>query len=87
MKKLIPPLAGADYFVQHKEALPCIIRNGLKDTITVNGILFYRAMPGNKDLTETDIANLINYIHKKWYPELPFAGPSKIKVQLEKCNE
>lgn len=87
LKRLIPSLVNSDYFIAHNQELSCIIQKGLHDSIYVNGILFHGKMPGNKDLNETDIVNLINYMHKKWYPDLPFVAPLQVRKQLSECKE
>ncbi|MFN4080574.1 MAG: c-type cytochrome [Saprospiraceae bacterium] len=64
--KLIPPLAGADYLATHRDLLPCIVRYGLSDTIVVNGIAYTERMAGIEQLSEIQIANVLNYIQNSW---------------------
>ncbi|MDX1910998.1 MAG: cytochrome c [Saprospiraceae bacterium] len=63
---LIPPLAGADYLVKHRDRLPCIVRHGLSDSIVVNGKSYAEQMPANNQLSDIQIANVLNFILHSW---------------------
>jgi hypothetical protein len=62
LRGIIPPIAGADYLVNNRNNLPCLIRHGIKGTILVNGIEYDQPMPGSENLREDEITNLLNYI-------------------------
>lgn len=62
LKGLIPPLAEADYLQEHRNQLPCIIRQGMQGSIIVNGVEYNKEMPGVEGLREDHITNLLNYI-------------------------
>lgn len=85
LKKLIPPLAQSDYWINNKSKIPCIIHKGMKDSIIVNGRIYYQIMPPDNKLSEIDLANLINYINKKWYEDT-FINPEEVKRMLEQCE-
>ena len=87
MAQLYPPLADADYLVQNMELLPCIIRNGLTDTIKVNGIEFDQPMEGNKALTHAEIANICNYIVYRWHDQAVMFSESKVSIILNACTK
>lgn len=81
LNNLIPPIAGSDYWNNNQEKLPCIIRYGMTNPVTVNGIRYdMQSMPANPDLEEGDIANIINFINNKW-------GNKEIYIAPEKANE
>jgi mono/diheme cytochrome c family protein len=82
----IPPLAGADYLEAHRNQLACIIRYGIKDTIIVNGKIYHQAMAGHANLTETEITNVINYIHQAWDNELTPISLVEVTEQLKNCK-
>jgi mono/diheme cytochrome c family protein len=63
---LIPPLAGADYLEKYRDRLPCIIRYGISDTIIVNGVQYTEQMAAVPELSDIDIANILNYIGNSW---------------------
>ncbi len=84
---LIPPLAGSDYLIEHQEDLPCNIRHGMKHPIIVNGMPYEGEMPANKILTETQIANVINYINNAWGNKGPYVSYEDVLERLEKCKK
>ena len=64
--KINPPLAGADYLQANQAALPCLIRNGISDSIMVNGIWYHQPMIAFPQLKHAEVANIINYINHAW---------------------
>mgnify|MGYP002777000434 CR=1 FL=1 len=66
--RLMPPLAGADYLAANRAALPCIVRQGLRGPISVNGQRYDGLMPaiGPETLSDADVANVLNYIRQSW---------------------
>ncbi|MEZ4984424.1 MAG: cytochrome c [Saprospiraceae bacterium] len=82
----IPPLAHADYLIQHTQQLPCIIRYGIQDTITVNGITYNTPMAGIPSLTDIQITNIINYIHHAWGNEMGIVSAPQVRQQLKDCQ-
>jgi mono/diheme cytochrome c family protein len=87
LERLIPPLAGSDFLQENKDRLACIIRYGLRGEITVNGEIYHHPMPGNEQLSEVDITNIINYINQSWSQREEFVSPVEIKRQLQECRE
>jgi hypothetical protein len=84
--RLIPPLADADYLINHQEHIACIIRYGLKGEIYVNGQFFNQEMPGEKALSDFEINNIINYINHSWGNEIGFKKLPETQIELEKCD-
>lgn len=83
---LIPPLAGSDYLRTQRERLPCLIRHGLQDTIVVNGKLYAEQMPGNKQLNEVQITNVLNFVLQNWgNKEAPF-HLDEVNKALNQCQ-
>jgi mono/diheme cytochrome c family protein len=62
LKALIPPLAPSDYLEQHRSELPCIIRQGMRHEIVVNGKQYQQEMPAIPKLSFFEITNVLNYI-------------------------
>lgn len=83
---LIPPLAGSDYLKAHREKLPCIIRYGLQDTITVNGKIYAEQMAGNQILNDIQITNLSNYIYQRFGNEMPPLTFEEVEQILKTCG-
>ena len=93
---LIPPLAGSDYLAGHRAQLGCIIRQGLRGPIVVNGVPYNQQMLGVQDtathrhLSPAQITNLLNYIEGHWGNKPGPSGPRTIaetETQLRACGE
>jgi mono/diheme cytochrome c family protein len=82
----IPPLARADYLAENQDQLACIIRYGQKDTIVVNVRQYSEVMEGIPQLTEFQIANIINYINQAWGNDFGFVKVEDLRSQLEACE-
>ncbi len=83
---LIPPLAGADYLVNHRDELPCLIRKGIQDTIVVNGKMYAEKMPANEALSDVQITNILNYINNSWGNKNPAFQLETLREMLKKCQ-
>ncbi|NJC25182.1 c-type cytochrome [Neolewinella antarctica] len=66
LRQLIPPLAGSDYLRQNPSAVVHGIVHGMQGPMVVNGVMYNQPMPGNKELTEFQIVNIVNYINQAW---------------------
>ena len=84
---LIPPLAGSDFLVNHKERIPCIIKHGIEEAIIVNGQEYNGIMYGVQDINEIDITNVINYINNSFGNENGFTSLEEVQSYLEVCEE
>lgn len=84
MANLYPPLVGSK-MIADKVAMSCIIRNGMKDTIIVNGRPFSRPMPGNTALKELEIAEIITYVNMKWGKDSVYTPITTVVKALEGC--
>jgi mono/diheme cytochrome c family protein len=65
-RSLYPPLAGSRILADELERLPCIIRNGLRGEIVVDGRVFNQVMPGNPRLSADDISRIITHMQAIW---------------------
>lgn len=86
MANLYPPLVGSK-MIQDKIAMSCIIRNGMKDTIIVNGKAFSRPMPANAALKELEIAEIITYVNMKWGKDSLYTPTETVIKALESCGK
>lgn len=86
MASLYPPLAGSK-MIQDKIAMSCIIKNGMKDTIIVNGKPFSRPMPANASLKELEIAEIITYVNMKWGKDSVYTPIATVAKALENCGK
>lgn len=85
LRQLIPPVANADYVVENKEKLACIIRYGMSGPITVNGVEYEGEMAGDQQLTEVEINNLVHYILVDLNQQKEPFVISEVRKQLEGC--
>ena len=83
--KEIPPLANADYLKRYPDQLPCIIHQGISDSIQVNGVWYNQPMAGVKQLTVVEITNVINYINSSWGNDNPRVSLQEVQQQIEPC--
>ena len=82
----IPPLAQADFLKNEQEKIACIIRYGITDTLVVNGNSYETPMAGIENLSEFQIANIINYINQAWGNDYGFVMLEDLRSQLKKCK-
>jgi mono/diheme cytochrome c family protein len=87
LRGVIPPLAGADYVARDPAAIACIIRNGLEGEIVVNGTTYNEPMEGLPQLSDFQIANIINYINTAWGNDFGFVTLPEVRRRLEDCTE
>ena len=85
LARLIPPIAGADYLVDHRAELPCLLRNGQNEVIVVNGIGYHHIMPGNKTMSTAQLTNLLNYIESHWGNEGVPRTIRDVQTALDAC--
>ena len=85
--QLMPPVANADYVKQNADKLACIIRNGMSGEVVVNGVTYSGEMPGNSQLTEVEITNLIYYILEVLNEQKDTMTLVDIQRQLEACRQ
>ena len=60
--KLIPPLTDTTFLSTNRNKIACIIKNGMSDTIEIHGKVYNEAMPGEPNLTNIEIAQLVTYV-------------------------
>ncbi len=82
----IPPLAKSDFFSKKPVSAACIIRNGLQDTIWVNGRVYFQPMAPIPQLNELEIANIINYVGNSWGNKTRYISLGQVKKELEQCD-
>jgi mono/diheme cytochrome c family protein len=87
LRGLIPPLAGADYLTRHRDQLACLIRHGQQGEIVVNGVRYNRPMPGDLELTEVHITNILNYIQTSFGNKNELFTVQEVNRTLQNCPE
>ena len=82
----IPPINRPEVFEEKLSEIACNIRYGLEGEIEVDGKVYNEAMPGNIDISEVEIANIINYMAETWGYEVEHISSSLVKKDLENCR-
>jgi mono/diheme cytochrome c family protein len=85
LKGVIPPLAGSDYLKNNQLEVACIIRHGQEGEIVVNGKTYNQPMAGITYVTDTEIANIINYINHSWGNDYGMVDFKNLRVKLKEC--
>ncbi len=87
LKGLVPPLAKADYLSTHRSELSCVIKDGLKGNIVVNGVTYgTQEMLGIKGMTEFEITNIMNYIGTSWGNTEKLWTVDEVREGLKDCE-
>jgi cytochrome c551 len=84
---LYPPIMGSDYLKKNKESILCSMRNGLQDTIIVNGKTYHQPMPANTQLQALDVAEIATYIYNEWGNEKVITEVKSVQKVLEECKK
>ncbi len=84
--RLLPPVANADYVLEHRAELACIIRHGISGPIQVNGVTYEGEMEGNRQLTDVEINNLVHFILVDLNKQKEHFVINEVRNQLEKCS-
>lgn len=86
LAELIPPLANSDYLTKNKDNLACLIYYGYQGKMTVNGKEYNQQMPGNPNLNDIDIANIINYINNHFGNNNGYTPLNEVQEALNNCK-
>lgn len=85
--QLYPPLAGADYLLEQKEASICGIQNGQNGEITVNGIVYDQPMPAQSQLTSLEIAEVYTFVSNSWGNAAGLTLVTDVEKILRDCEK
>ncbi|WP_316818972.1 cytochrome c [Pedobacter nyackensis] len=80
---LTPALTDTVFLKANREKLACFIRNGIKDTITVNGQQYEGTMPAFPELYDIDIAQLLVYITNSFGNNQGMYTPEEVSTVLK----
>lgn len=86
VKEMIPPLANSDWLVNNQEILACVIKNGVKGPMIVNGKEYDIEMLGQEKMQDIELTNIINYINTSWGNTIPPVKNVAVIEQLKNCK-
>ena len=84
--RVYPPLNNSDYLKNNFAEAICLIRNGTKGGIIVNGINFNQPMPGIPTLTDLEIAEIATYIYNSWSNNRGMIEVKDVSNILQRCT-
>jgi mono/diheme cytochrome c family protein len=61
-----PPLANSDFLAKDAKRAIGIVLNGLNGEITVNGKIYNLDMPAQKQLTDQQVTDVLNFVRNSW---------------------
>lgn len=82
---IYPPLNKSDYMDQNFESVLCLMKNGIKGDLTVNGKTFNQPMPGISTLTDLEIAEIATYIYNSWENRRGLVDVKEAARALDSC--
>ena len=86
LKGLIPPLTDSKFIAEHQKQIPCWLRNGISEELTVAGKKYTDPMPAMPHLTNVEISNLMNFVNTSFGDNLEKLTIKEIDKMLEDCN-
>lgn len=84
--ELFPPLNAADYLKKNKNQLACIIQNGLKGNISINGKTYNAQMPAQTELAPIEIAEVITFVTNSFGNRQGLYEVEKVNADLKNCR-
>ena len=80
------PLDGASAVIgKDKAKLIRIVLNGMTDRVEIDGEFYSNNMPGNKDLTDAEIADVLTYVRTGWSNKSSAVTVAEVKaVRMKK---
>jgi cytochrome c551 len=84
---IYPPLNSSDYMEENFEQVICLIKNGIKGEIVVNGKSYNMEMQGFPQLTDLEIAEISTFIYNSWTHEKGMIGPQETRKILDSCKQ
>lgn len=86
LARLYPPLDKSDYMQNHLEEVICLIKYGTEAPLTVNGILYTQPMPGVRNITNLEIAEIATYIYNTGEHERGLISVKEVDKIISNCN-
>ena len=83
---LIPPFTDSVYLRKNLAQLPCFVKNGLKDTITVAGKKFSNNMPAQGNLSSIEIAEILTYVTNSFGNKMGLLDAPTVNKDLARCK-
>jgi mono/diheme cytochrome c family protein len=83
---LIPSFQDSAYLKKNINRLPCFIKDGLADTITIAGKKFNTKMPAQNNLSAIEVAEILTYVTNSFGNKLGVIEAPKVNADWASCN-
>lgn len=85
--RLYPPLNKSDFLTNHLPEVVCLIKNGKRGELLVNGVMYNQPMKGNPALTDLEVAEIVTYIYNTWSNQKGLIEVTQVTSLLQACAE
>lgn len=86
LRELIPSMVKSPYLTENNiYSVACMIRYGIKKPDPLNPEIEVWVMPPLPELTNTEIANILNYIGNHFENSATYVHPTTLDSTLENC--
>jgi mono/diheme cytochrome c family protein len=76
-----PALNSGDWYNRPNFSVPCVVKHGKVSTQDSTLVML-----GYPNLSATDVANLMNFMNEKWYPNEALVTPLDIEKAWRNCK-
>jgi mono/diheme cytochrome c family protein len=83
---IFPPLKDSDYLRDNQDKIACVIKNGTKENLIVNGKTYQVKMNGFEHLSAQEVSQIINYINNSWGNENGTTSTDQVIKELQSCD-
>ncbi len=85
--RVYPPLDKSDFMDTNLDEVICLMKYGIKESITVNGIEYHQPMAGISTLSDLEVAEIATYIYNTWSHEQGLIEVQYVSTTLKSCQE
>jgi cytochrome c551 len=85
--RLYPPVDSSDYMTKNFDDVICLMKNGKRGALVVNGIEFNQPMPGVATLTDLEVAQIATYIYNRWSHQTGIIEVKDVSAILSNCSQ
>ena len=84
--RLIPPLSKNTTLTNDRNQIMCVIKYGLEGSLVINGLEYDGKMPGNPELTNLEIAEIMTFIGNSWENSIGIVLSSDVEKGTTSCH-
>jgi len=84
--RLIPPLDKNTTISNNRNQIMCVIKYGMEGPLKINGLEYDGKMPGNAELTNLEIAEIITFVGNSWGNSIGIVLSSDVEKGMLTCQ-